>query len=226
MVVAAAQGLHAKTPLTGLRREPAVPRRVCGRFAPSTNNRNPQYHDVHQLDLATGQLTLVRQNDEYAGFMADWDHNLVFAQKQIPGGGFAIDRLGKDGKARLFGTIPADDNLTTGLLGTIADGSTVYMRDSRNRNTGALIAIDLASEKTTLLGGSEKADVVGTLRDPVTGVIEACSVNYLKNEWTPLGSALQDDIAFLNREARGKWSVTSRSRDKRLWTAKAFSRNA
>jgi dipeptidyl aminopeptidase/acylaminoacyl peptidase len=62
--------------------------------------------------------------------------------------------------------------------------------------------------------------VDGTLRDPVTGVIEAYSVNYLKNEWTPVGSALKDDIAFLNREARGEWSVTSRSRDKRLWTVR------
>ena len=38
-----------------------------------------------------------------------------------------------------------------------ADGATVYMRDSRNRNTGALVAIDLASDKATVLGGSDKA---------------------------------------------------------------------
>jgi len=70
-----------------------------------------------------------------------------------------------------------DDNLTTELLGTTADGKTVYMRDSRNRNTGALVAIDLASDKATVLGGSEKADVVSSLRDPVTGVVEAYSVS-------------------------------------------------
>ena len=196
----------------------SVSPKVPGQILIGLNNRNPQFHDIHRLDLATGQLTLVRQNDEYMGFLADWDHKLAFAQKQGAGGGFQLDRLDKDGKATVFAAIPVDDNLTTGLLGMTADGRTAYMRDSRNRNTGALVAIDLASGKASVLGGSEKADVDGALRDPVTGVVEAYSVKYLKQEWTPIGDVLKDDIAFLDREARGEWSVTSRSSDKRLWT--------
>ena len=86
------------------------------------------------------------------------------------------------------------------------------MRDSRNRNTGALVAIDLASDKATVLGGSDKADVVAMLRDPLTGVAEAYS-RQLPEEASGRRSerVLKDDIAFLNREARGEWSVTSRS---------------
>ena len=80
----------------------SVSPKVPGQILIGLNNRNPQFHDIHRLDLATGQLTLVRQNDEYAGFLADWDHNLAFAQKQIAGGAFQIDRLDKDGKARVF----------------------------------------------------------------------------------------------------------------------------
>ena len=192
--------------------------KVPGQILIGLNNRTPQYHDIHKLDLATGQLTLVRKNDEYAGFEADWDHNLVFGLKQIPGGAFQVDRIEKDGNARPFATIPIEDNLTTELIATTADGKTLYLRDSRGRDTAALVSMDLASGKTTVLGSSDKADVVGTLRDPVTGVVEAYGVNYLKSEWTPVGNALKDDIAFLNREARGQWRVTSRSRDKRLWT--------
>ncbi|HVF63586.1 MAG TPA: S9 family peptidase [Casimicrobiaceae bacterium] len=189
-----------------------------GRILIGLNNRNPQYHDVHRLDLETGKMELVRENNGYAGFLPDWDHNLVLGQRQLPGGAFAVDRLDKDGKATPFVTIPADDNLTTGAIGLTADGKTLYMRDSRDRNTGALVAMDLASEKATVLGSSDKADVVGAMRDPLTGVVEAYSVNYFKNEWTPIGDELKDDIAFLNREAKGEWSVTSRSNDKRLWT--------
>ena len=139
----------------------SVSPKVPGQILIGLNNRNPQFHDIHRLDLATGQLTLVRQNDEYVGFLADWDHNLAFAQKQAAGGGLQVDRLDKDGKATVFAAIPVDDNLTTGLLGMTADGRTAYMRDSRNRNTGALVAIDLASGKTSVLGGNEKADVDG-----------------------------------------------------------------
>jgi dipeptidyl aminopeptidase/acylaminoacyl peptidase len=196
----------------------SVSPKAPGQILIGLNNRNPQFHDIHKLDLATGQLALVRQNDEYGGFEADWDHNLVFGVKQIAGGAIQIDRLDKDGKARPFGTIPVEDNLTTQSVAMTADGTTLYLLDSRNRNTSALVALDLASEKASVLGSSDKADVDGVLRDPITGVAEAYSVNYLKNEWTPIGSAVKDDIEFLNREARGQWNVTSRSRDKRLWT--------
>src|SRR5688572_20552847 len=192
--------------------------KVPGQILIGINNRNPQFHDVHKLDLATAQMTLVRENNEYARFLADWDHNLAFGQKQVAGGAFQVDRIDRDGKARAFLTIPAEDNLTTGFVGMTADGKTLYMRDSRNRNTGALVAVDIATEKATVLGGSEKADVDSAIRDPNTGVVEDYSVNYLKDEWTPVGDALKEDIAFLNREARGEWSATSQSRDKRLWT--------
>ena len=37
------------------------------------NNRNPQFHDVYRLDLKTGRLGFVYQNDEWAGF--DFDRN-------------------------------------------------------------------------------------------------------------------------------------------------------
>ena len=196
----------------------SVSPKVPGAILIGLNNRNPRFHDVHRLDLATGAMTLVRQNDEYAGFEADWDHNLVFAQRQVDGGGFAVDRLGKDGTATPWTTISADDNLTTRLLSVTADGRTLYMLDSRSRDTGALVAIDLASDTPTVLGASDKADVRGVLTHPATGVAEAYTVNYLKSEWTPVADSIREDIAVLDREARGQWSVTSRSRDHRLWT--------
>ena len=55
----------------------SVSPKVPGQILIGLNNRNPQFHDIHKLDLATGQLTLVRQNDEYGGFEADWDHNPI-----------------------------------------------------------------------------------------------------------------------------------------------------
>jgi dipeptidyl aminopeptidase/acylaminoacyl peptidase len=194
--------------------------KVPGSILVSINNRNPQLHDVYRLDLASAQMTLVRENnDGYIGFVPDFDLKLVFGVRQVAGGGVAIDRLDSTGRAtKVFASVPLDDNFTTGVLGTTADGKTVYMYDSRERDTAALIAVDLASEKATVLGEHPKADVTGILRDPLTGVVEGYSANYLKTEWTPVGDTLKDDIAFLNREARGEWSVVSRTNDKRLWT--------
>ncbi|HEX4885314.1 MAG TPA: S9 family peptidase [Casimicrobiaceae bacterium] len=195
-----------------------VSHKVPGAILISANNRNPQFHDVHRLDLATGQLTLVRENNEYIGFVSDYDLRLVFGVKPAPGGGFATDRLDDTGKGTPFSTVPGDDALTTSPLGLTLDGRTLYMRDSRNRDTAALTAVDIATGKETVLGADAKADVTGVIRHPLTGVVEAYSVDYLKSEWIPLGDVLKNDIAFIEREARGEWSVQSRSLDGRFWT--------
>ena len=52
------------------------------------NNRDPRFHDVHLLDLDTGQLTLVRENTEgYVGFLADDSLTLRWALRQNAAGG-------------------------------------------------------------------------------------------------------------------------------------------
>src|SRR5690606_14091660 len=52
------------------------------------NNRDPRFHDVHLLDLNTGELTLVRENDKgYIGFLADDSLTLRWALAQNAAGG-------------------------------------------------------------------------------------------------------------------------------------------
>ena len=182
------------------------------------NNRSPQFHDVYRLDLASGKRHLILQNDRWAGFLADWDLNLRFGFRQTPDGGAVVDRIGTDGKETVFAEISAADTFTTAPEGLTADGKTLYLRDSRNRNTGALFAVDLASGKQSLIGASEKADVSGVIAHPTTGEVEAYGVDYLKPEWIPVSAALKEDVAFLDRELKGKWSVVSQSLDNRLWT--------
>ena len=53
---------------------------------------------------------------------------------------------------------------------------------------------------------------------PTTGEIEAYGVKFLKKEWVPVAASVKDDIAFLNREAKGEWNVLSQTRDNRKWT--------
>jgi len=192
--------------------------RVPGSILIGLNNRVPQFHDVYRLDLASGKRELVLKNDRWAGFLADWDLNLRFGFRQTPTGGAAVDRIGPDGKAEPYDEIGADDTFTTGPLGMTADGRTLYVRDSRGRNTSALLGVDIASGKSTPIGASEKADVSGLIAHPTTGEIEAYGVNHLKKEWVPVAASLRDDVAFLNREAKGEWSVLSQTLDNRMWT--------
>ena len=51
------------------------------------NNRNPQYHDVHLLDLKTGTTKEIMRNDSYSGLIADDTLTLRMAQKSNVQGG-------------------------------------------------------------------------------------------------------------------------------------------
>jgi dipeptidyl aminopeptidase/acylaminoacyl peptidase len=186
----------------------------------AVNNRRQQFHDIHRLNLATGELKLVYENNEFASFIADEDLQMRFAVKEKPGGGQDIFRFDQ-GKTTPFTEVPAEDSITTNVIGFLPDGKTMYLVDSRGRDKAALAAMDVDTKAIRVLGQSEKADVSSVLTNPVTKVAEAYAVNYLKEEWFPIGDAVKADIAALNGLVKGSWNVTSRNDDDTLWVVYA-----
>ncbi len=182
------------------------------------NNRNPSYHDVHLLDLSTGKTTLVRENDEYAGFLADNDLNLRMAIKPNAAGGqdyFAIED-GEIAKEPIAST-GLEDALTTTPAGYTADGKTLYWIDSRGRNTAALIAQDTATGEKTILAQDSKADIGGAMSNPTTGKIEAYSVEYLKTDWTAIEPSVKESLDWLDGKLEGDFGVQSRTDEDTRW---------
>ncbi len=193
--------------------------RVKDRILIGVNNRDARWHDAYSLDLASGKLTLVKQNDgDYAAFVADEQLALRLAVKQLPSGGADYYRI-KDGQveAQPFASNGLDDSLTTNPLGFSQDGKTLYWQDSRGRDTAALVAQDVATGKTTVLGQDARADVGDVLFDPRTGKAQAYAVDYLTEEWKPVDPAVAPDLAFLKQRLKGKNTVTSRTEDDGKW---------
>ena len=62
-------------------------RTIKDRVLIGLNNRDERYHDVHLLNLDTGALELVMQNDGYMGFLADDTLTLRWAIRQNAAGG-------------------------------------------------------------------------------------------------------------------------------------------
>jgi dipeptidyl aminopeptidase/acylaminoacyl peptidase len=180
------------------------------------NNRNPQWHDVYLLNTVTGDLKLVYQNDQYGAFEADEDLNLRFAFKEKAGGGQDVFRF-NGGKVEPFSTIPAEDSITTNSLNISADGKTLFWLDSRGRDKSALVAQDLASGGTRVIGESSRGDVSSVLTNPATLVPEAYAVNYLRKEWTPVSDAVKADLEALNAQVKGQWEVVSRDDAHSKW---------
>lgn len=176
------------------------------------NNRNPQYHDVYLLDLKTGATTEVMRNDSYAGFIADDTLTLRMAQRSNAQGGSDYFKI-ESGKVeeKAISSTGLADSLTTFPAGFTTDGSVLYWVDSRDRNTAALYAQDMKTGKRQMLAENAKADIGETMRDPKSGVIEAYSADYLKNEWTIIDNDIKADWELLSAKLPGEFGVQSRT---------------
>lgn len=182
------------------------------------NDRDAQWHDIYKVDLASGTRTLLEKNDaQIAGYIADADYTLKYAQRSRPDGGADVLRRGANGAWEKFDDIPFEDVLTTSPGGLTLDGRTLYFTDSRGRNTAALFAIDVASGKRTLVLEDARADVGGTLADPATGKVQAVSVDYLRDEWKVVDPAIRADLQKLEAIGPGDVSVNTRTLDDKTW---------
>ncbi|MEE4289848.1 MAG: S9 family peptidase [Erythrobacter sp.] len=182
------------------------------------NNRDPQFHDIYLLDINSGELELVYENNGYAGFEADDTLTLRMAMRQNAEGGTdyfeVVDNVVAD---EPFETTSMEDALTTTPAGYTADGSVLYWLDSRGRNTAALYAQDMSTGERTLIAQDDKADIGGTIRDPQTGVVEAYSVNYLKNEWVATDPDIKASLDWLGEKLDGEYGISSRTDDDATW---------
>ncbi|MFS2005114.1 alpha/beta fold hydrolase [Duganella sp. CT11-25] len=192
--------------------------KVKDRILIGLNNRDPRWHDVYSLELATGKLTLLLQNDGYGGFLADELLNLRVAQKSRPDGGSTYYRL-KDGKADgdPLADVGLDDSQTTAPLTFTVDGKTLYWTDSRGRNTSALVAQEVATGKATVIAQDPRADIANALYDTRTGEVQAYNVDYLKQEYVPLSAALKGDLEFLKKNTKGQFTIASRTEADDKW---------
>jgi len=182
------------------------------------NNRDPRFHDVHLLDLNTGDISLVMQNDGFAGFMADDRLQLRLAIRPNEAGGVDFFSI-VDGQIDAVATTSTtlDDSLTTSPAGFTTDGATLYWLDSRGRDTAALFADDVASGERRLIAESDQADIGDTLRNPATGEVDAYAVDYLTKEWTALDPDIAAALDWLGERLTGDFGVQSRTSDDRMW---------
>ena len=211
------------TPFPGVRAAFAGrSRKVPGEILLTLNRRDKRYPDLFRVDLATGDLKLVAENPGFSGFETDDTFGPRLASKPTPDGGEDILRL-KGETWEPWLQISADDSANTGILNLDSEGGTLFMFDSRGRNTAALASIDLATGKEQVLAEDPRADIGGIISDPETHVPLAYSVNYERTEHKALGPKLAPDIEFLTKNFGSEWGVGSRTEDDKLWTVSVSS---
>ena len=172
---------------------------------------------MYELDIASGELTLLFENTEnFGGFDFDNDLTLRFGQKSTSAGGAEYYKRTVDGW-ELFLSVSPEDLYTTGLAGFSEDNKTLYLQKSVGRDTSALFAMDLATGEETLIAQDERADIGGTWRDKDTGIPYVYTVNYDKNRYFAMDERGEQILKRLNERFEGSFSRTSATDDESKW---------
>jgi len=77
------------------------------------NDRNPKFHDIYRVNIRTGERTIIRENNEFAGYLSDDDFNIRLAIRSTPDGGQEIMEPDGLNGWKTFTKIPMADALTT-----------------------------------------------------------------------------------------------------------------
>jgi dipeptidyl aminopeptidase/acylaminoacyl peptidase len=181
------------------------------------NDRNEQLHDLHILDLKTGERTLLIQNDEgFLAYTVDDEFRVRLGSRMTPDGGMDIMTY-KDNTWELFAHVPMEDMLTTQVFGFEASGRNLYLADSRERNTSALVQYDTQTKEFEVLAEDPQADLSGVIIHPTELRVQAVSFTYERRRWQILDQSIQADLDFLATVEHGEVDVISRTLDDQHW---------
>jgi len=180
------------------------------------NERTPEYHDLYEINIASGERHLVEQNDqEFAGYLEDLQLRPRLAVKTLPDGGGEIYRRTGEGWQSLL-RYGRDDSLTTRPI-VVEEAGTALLLSSIGRDKAALVRVDLDSGKQSVLAQSDQADVSDVWLDPRTRAPQAYGVEYLTSRIEPLVPAIGRDIERLTAALGPQFDVVSRSLDDTKW---------
>ncbi|MGB7453197.1 MAG: S9 family peptidase [Lysobacterales bacterium] len=181
------------------------------------NDRDPKWHDVYSVDLATGERTLLIENNGFASILVDNELKIRLATQSTPSGGsLVLSRSGEEWQP-LF-EIAFEDVQTTNILGFDEDNQGIYLLDSRNRNTAALMHMSLADQKLTTIAESDRMDISSVLIDPRSHKPFAYALDLIKPEYHAIGLEYKDVIARFNSQLSGGSQVLAQSLSNQFWT--------
>lgn len=181
------------------------------------NDRNPQLHDVYRITLSTGKKDLIEENPGFLGYVFDNDDATRFAVTFSPTANQVFLQRDDQGQWKPFMEVPNTDTMTTQIYGFDKANESLYLADSRGRNTSALFSVDLSSGKKTLLIADEKSDVGTAMVHPTDKTVEAVSFTYERTRWEVLDQAVHADFEYLRSVEEGDVILTSRTLDNRSW---------
>lgn len=184
------------------------------------NDRDERYFDPVRIEIATGRVRRLYRNTEYAAFVADRRLGLRLATTYTDDG--AKHWFARRGSGwRQWAEAPPEDALTSTILGFAADNETLFMADSRDRDTAAIFAVNARTHARAELAADSGVDLNAVLAHPTSGQIQAVVRNDVRSEWLVLDQVLAPDFEVLHHLADGEpFFVDSRTLNDDTWVVR------
>jgi dipeptidyl aminopeptidase/acylaminoacyl peptidase len=180
------------------------------------NNRDERFHDLYRINLISGEMIQLVQNDSFVGFDVDDDYQVRDGARMTPDGGMDILVPTANGWEP-WDSIPNEDMMTTEPIGFNKAGTHLYMKDSRGRNTSALLEVEMATKKSCLLAEDARADAGNVMMHPTEKNVQAVSFTYERKGWQILDKSIEPDLNYLRQVADGEVEIISRTLDDKTW---------
>lgn len=214
------------TPLPGVdARLERLSAELPGEALVALNDRDPRVHDLWRIDLVTAKKVLVLERGEFRSVYCDASFRPRVAEK-----------LGRAGKLELFRradekwepcrTLDSDRTNpqrgpgagVQGVVGVDAAGEVLYLVDNTGRDKSALLAVELASGRETVLATDPDADLRPlVVVDRVTGRPLAATAQFDQLRRHVIDESVRSDLELLAERFGGPVGTSGISAQDRAW---------
>lgn len=171
------------------------------------NDRDEKWHDMYKLEITTGKLTKLEQNnDRLEGWIFDWDENIRMALRSAEDGSTEILRRNEDGTyAKIYSCALLE---SCSPVAFTKDNSRVYVETNKGAdvnltklvlmdlNTGKVIDVERDPMNRVDLGGAEFSDKTHEM--VLTSYTDAKTRLYFKDK------AMEADYKYLQAKFPGQ----------------------
>jgi dipeptidyl aminopeptidase/acylaminoacyl peptidase len=206
------------TPFQGVRAGISnLSEKVRDRFLVTMNLRDRRLMDVHEVNLATGAVTLVAENP---GDVVGWDSNddlvVRVAQSMKPDGGTEIRvRDGAGASWKTFVTAPFGEDVNA--IDITGDGKGLILSSSLDANTSRVVRKDIATGTETVIAENPNVDVGGIVIHPTKHFVQAVDFPAGRQAWTVIDHTIAPDFQGIAKLRDGDFNVVNRDREDKTW---------
>jgi dipeptidyl aminopeptidase/acylaminoacyl peptidase len=197
-----------------------------GQALVALNDRDPRVHDLWKIDLVTAEKVLVMERNQFRTVHFDARYRPRVAEKLGRDGSLELVRRADDDKWVPLRTLDVDRSNTgrapgagvQGVVGVDAAGDVLYLVDNTGCDKSALLAVELATGRETVLAADADADIRPiAVVDRVTGRLLAATAQFDNLRRHVIDESVKDDFALLEKHFGGPVGTLAISAEDRAW---------